>query len=167
MPQNNQNQDQKKTNRKVLLIFICFFSTFIIVDIAYITIATKTWRGLATENGYQKGLKYNEAIEEVKKQKELGWNLKIKYQKKASKSGDLQVQLLDKDNQVISNANLTASIKRPVQVGKDFNAILKFDTKTKTYNSPINFSLIGQWDVEIIAIRNGEVYQDVKRLVVQ
>ncbi len=160
------NPNQKKY-RFIPWCFAIFFSTFIIVDIAYIITAEKTWRGLATEDGYQKGLKYNQTIEAVKEQKQLGWKLQIDYQFKKSKSGIIQVKLADKNNQEIKNAILTANIKRPIQEGKDFSVDLKFDVKTQSYNSPIQFPMIGQWDIEIIARKNNNIYQDVKRLVVR
>lgn len=160
--------DQKSISvKRIAWIFAIFFSTFIIVDIAYITVAEKTWRGLATEDGYQKGLKYNQTIEAVKEQKELGWKLQIKYQPQVNKRGALLVELLDKNNQKINDAKLTANIKRPVQEGKDFAVDLKFDTKTQNYNSTIEFPMIGQWDVEIVARKNDDVYQDIKRLVIR
>ena len=92
------NQPSKKF-KLLPWIFAAFFSTFIIVDIAYIIIAEKTWRGMATEDGYQKGLKYNQTISAVKKQKELGWILQIKYNSSITKTGVLSVSLTDKNNQ--------------------------------------------------------------------
>ncbi|MFT6220583.1 MAG: nitrogen fixation protein FixH [Myxococcota bacterium] len=160
-------ENHKKTNRLILFCFIAFFSTFLIVDIIYITISQKTWRGLATEDGYKKGLKYNETIEAVKKQKELGWDSKIKYQKKNSKKGFLQVDLLDKNDQKIRDANLTANFKRPAQVGYDFSLQLKFNSNISQYRSEVKFPLIGQWDIEIIAEKDSSIHQKVKRIVVQ
>ena len=162
------NPDQQLKKYKFIpWIFAIFFCVFIIVDIAYIIIAEKTWRGLSTEDGYQKGLKYNQTIKSVQEQKELGWQLKIKYQSTASKIGILQVKLLDKNNQIITNANLTTNIKRPVQEGKDFTIQLKFNPSTATYDAPINFPLIGQWDIEVEAQKNKDIYQDIKRLVIK
>jgi nitrogen fixation protein FixH len=159
--------DQKPISvKRIAWIFAIFFSTFIIVDIAYIITAEKTWRGLATEDGYQKGLEYNQAIEAVKEQKELGWKMEIKYRVVETKNGVLTVNLVDKNNQKITDANLSVNFKRPVQEGNDFSVDLKFNPSTKKYDSAIKFSMIGQWDVEVIARRNKDVYQDVKRWVI-
>jgi nitrogen fixation protein FixH len=169
---NPKKSDQEVLSvKRIAWIFAIFFSTFIIVDIAYITIAEKTWRGLVTEDGYQKGLQYNQTIEAVKEQKELGWKLQIKYQATDTKKGVLLVELLNKNNQKIVDANLVANIKRPVQIGQDFVVELKFDAETASYNSVVEFPMIGQWDVEIIAktndVRKNDIYQDVKRLVIR
>jgi nitrogen fixation protein FixH len=159
------NHSPKKT-KNILWFFVIFFSTFIIVDICYIFIAEKTWRGLATEDGYQKGLKYNQTIEVAKEQKQLGWNLKINYQPQGKKIGNLVVRLSDKNNEVILGANIIAYIKRPVQEGVDFSQSLQLDPKTMTYQSLIEFPLIGQWDIDIVANKENKSYQDKKRFVI-
>ena len=167
IPNSNPQNSKSKNNRMISWVFIIFFSTFIIVDVVYIVIAEKTWRGLVTENGYQKGLKYNQVIDAAKEQKKLGWNMQIKYHSRKTKTGNLQVNLLDKNHHVISDAILSINIKRPVQEGKDFVINLKFDSKTSNYQSYVDFPMIGQWDLEIIAKKNDDVYQDLKRIVVR
>lgn len=162
----NPNQSNK-ASKLIPWVLVMFFSIFIIVDIIYITIAEKTWRGIVTEDGYQKGLKYNQIIAAVKEQKELGWDLQIKYKTIATKNGLLTVELLDNNKQIIKDAVLVANIKRPVQEGKDFVVDLKFDNVLQAYSSKVNFPLIGQWDVEVIARKGEDVYQDVKRLVIR
>ncbi|MCE3255810.1 MAG: fixH [Rickettsiaceae bacterium] len=160
-------QKKPQNYKAIPWFFAIFFSTFIIVDIIYITIAEKTWRGVYTEDGYQKGLKYNQSIEAVKNQENLGWDLQIKYQPTKNKAGTLQVDLLDKNHERITDAIVTAKIRRPVQEGADFSLPLKFDPATSSYKSAIEFPLIGQWDLEIIAKKNGDIYQQVKRIVVR
>jgi nitrogen fixation protein FixH len=169
-PSQNFDEPQslhKKDNRIVLFFFIAFFSTFIIVDIAYITVSQKTWRGLATEDGYQKGLEYNQTIAAVKEQKELGWSSKIQYQARESRKGFLKVNLLDKNNQTIKNANLTANFRRPAQEGYDFVKELKFDSTILQYVADVEIPLIGQWDIEIICKQDSDIYQNTKRIVVE
>lgn len=172
MPENNSQKNNQQINspkpfKGVIWIFLAFFSTFIIVDIFYITMAEKTWRGLATEDGYQKGLKYNETLKAVKTQKNLGWKLDIKYTPTSAKQGGLQVKLFDKDNQEIRDAKLSVKVKRPVEEGHDFSIDLKFNPETSSYNSKATFPLIGQWELETIAVKNSDIFQEVKRIVVR
>lgn len=161
---------QSKENKKdfqVVWIFILFFAVFIIIDIFYIYIAQKTWQGVATEDAYQKGLRYNQTIEYVKKQKDLGWKAKIKYNPIISKSGNLDFAIFDQRNQLITNAKVFAVITRPLQSGYDFKIELPFDQKKLIYSSKINFPLEGQWNIEIQAIKDSNTYQEVKRLIIQ
>ena len=104
-----QQKQPPKHNKLIALIFTLFFSTFIIVDICYIIVAEKTWRGLVTENGYQKGLQYNQTITAVNEQKKIGWDLQMKYQPTGNKSGNLQIKLFDKNKQEIRDAIIIAN----------------------------------------------------------
>lgn len=160
-----QNLPIKKSN--IIWFFVIFFSTFIIVDIAYIVVAERTWRGLVTEDGYKKGLEYNKVLEADKEQKQLGWDVQIAYQNKGVGIGNLMVKLLDKNHQAIPDADVVANIRRPVQSGSDFVLPLKFNSQTVTYQSLVKFSFSGQWDIEVIVKRGDDIYQDVKRLVVR
>lgn len=136
-----------------------------VVNIFYIYISQKTWRGLITEDSYHKGLHYNDVIAEAKKQKELGWNLKISYKNLKNKSGELEIFLVDKNNRQISDASVTAYFKRPTQDGQDFSQELKF-FKT-SYKAKIDFPLAGQWDFIIKASNGSDLFQESKRYVVQ
>jgi nitrogen fixation protein FixH len=157
----------KVKKSKIPYFFFIFFGIFITVDLFYIYIAHKNWRGIATENSYEKGLKYNQTIKAKKEQENLGWQLQIKYQKITSKQGDLKIKLLDKNGQSIKNAKIKAKITRPTQDGYDFKSNLTFNSKEQNYQSYVKFPLIGQWDVEIIAQKNDNFFQDLKRFVIQ
>ena len=155
----------KYNNKSIFFIFAGFFFVFIVVDISYIYIAQKTWRGVSTEDSYRKGLKYNQTIAAVEEQKKLDWDLQLEYKSFGQKTGELQVILLD-NNKPITDANLIVNIKRPVQEGQDFSINLKFNSITQKYQSFIKFPLIGQWDLEIVVVRGGDVLQKVVRLII-
>lgn len=154
-------EENKKKSRIPYLFFI-FFAVIFAVDGIYIYLAKKTWRGLATEDGYQKGLHYNQTIEAVKKQQELGWKSEIKRDGKI-----LRFSLKDKKNNLIKNAKVIAKITRPVQEGYDFEQELIFDAKNSAYIAKIDFPIKGQWDIDIIASVGDIIYQDSKRIVLQ
>jgi nitrogen fixation protein FixH len=156
----------QQTNKKskIPYLFFIFFAVFITVDGIYIYLAQKTWRGLATEDGYKKGLKYNETLDLVKKQNELGWSGEIKFDQ-ASKN--LHFRLFDKNKNPIRTASVIAKITRPVQEGYDFEIPLNYDSKSNSYFAHINFPLKGQWNIEIISSLDSNFYQNVKRVVIK
>jgi nitrogen fixation protein FixH len=164
MTQNPTPQQIKKA-RFIPYLFVIFFGVIFAVDLTYIYVANKSWRGLATENGYQKGLKYNQTIEYSRKQKSLGWSAKIKYENLTQKSGILEVALFDKNGAAINDAAVKAVLTRPVQEGFDFE--IKLPAKNSRYISEITFPLKGQWNVEIQAVRGDQNFQDSKRFVIQ
>lgn len=169
----NQKESSQKTPnqtpKKSLIpwIFVAFFSVIFIVDFSYMYVAEKTWRGLVTDDSYQKGLNYNQTIGAFNQQKQLGWSSEIYYDVVASKSGNLRVKLVDKNGHIIKDATVVANIKRPVQEGYDFSVPLVFNKSTSNYQAKINFPLIGQWAIEIVASKNSDSYQDGKRLIIR
>ena len=74
-----ETSSKNKDSRLVLAILFTFFAVIFAINFAYIYISQKTWRGVATQNSYQKGLEYNKTLEYVKSQKQLEWSSQIKY----------------------------------------------------------------------------------------
>ncbi len=158
------SEDNKKAGF-IPYIFIIFFAVVFAINGFYIYISQKTWRGVATQDSYHKGLKYNETLEYVKSQKELGWNFKIKFLNRTNNLAEVTVCLLDKNKNHIKNAKLVAKLKRPTQEGYDFTQ--NFIAQNNCYYAKINFPLKGLWDVEIQGLKGDDVAQVVKRYVVQ
>ncbi len=155
----------KTKKSKIPYFFYLFFAVIFAVNIFYIYISQKTWRGIVTQDSYHKGLHYDEVIASAQKQKELGWNLKISYKNLKNKSGELEIFLFDKNNKKISDATVTAYFKRPTQDGKDFSQELQ--TVGEKYFAKIDFPLIGQWQFIINADKGEDHFQESKRYVVQ
>ncbi len=162
-PFSQQNKAEKKS--KIPYIFFAFFAVVFAVNFFYIYLSKKTWRGVATENAYQKGLNYNQTLQQAEKQKELGWNLKINYYPNKKNSGLLSVRLADKNFQAIKDAEIFVNFKRPAQEGFDF--VKKAEFIDGAYQTEIVFPLAGQWDFEITAKKNGEIFKASKRYIIQ
>ncbi len=155
----------KQKRSKIPYIFFAFFAVVVSVNFFYIYISSKTWRGIVTEDSYHKGLHYNDTIIRVKKQAETGWKAAIKYQKISGLSGEFFIKFLDKNSQPITDADVTVNFKRPTQVGFDFSQ--KAELNNSLYEAKIIFPLKGQWDVELVAVRGDDAFQEVKRYVIQ
>ena len=137
---------------KIPYIFIGFFLVVITVNIGYIYIAKKTWRGVVTENSYQKGLGYNDALKQEKKQQELGWSVDTKINKTGETKATILVGIIDKESRPIRDANVKLFIRHPVQEGFDFTASPV--PGGNAYRFEIDFPMKGQWDT-IIEIQKG------------
>jgi nitrogen fixation protein FixH len=156
---------QQKNSSKIPYIFFAFFAVIFAVNFFYIYVSQKSWRGVAVEDSYKKGVNYNNALELVAKQKELGWKMEIKYSPTLSKSGVVTIRLLDKNSRQINDANLYINFKRPTQEGFDFAQEIK--NFAGIYKAEIAFPLKGQWDFEVVATKNENTFQEVKRYVIQ
>lgn len=162
---NDQKLKEKSRAGFIPYLFLIFFAVIFMVDGFYIYLANKSWRGLYTENAYQKGIKYNETLEYVKLQKKLGWQFESNYVNKGNNLGELTVCLSDKVGKKITAAKIIVQFKRPVEAGKDFKQELM--PQNNCYFGKIQFPLKGQWEFEIQAFSGDNVFQMVKRYVVR
>ncbi|MDX2083330.1 MAG: FixH family protein [Rickettsiales bacterium] len=154
---------------KIPYFFFAFFGVVLAVDICYIYISQKTWRGVIEKDSYHQGLHYEKVIEQAKKQKELGWNLEISYKNLGKKSGQLEVFLQDQNKKEINDAIVTVDFVRPIQDGDDFSQELKFypNKNGSRYFAKINFPLEGQWIFVIKAVKGSDNFLKTKRYIIQ
>lgn len=153
---------QKKS--KIPYLFFIFFAVVFTVDVYFIYLSKKTWRGVIKENSYQSGLNYNQTLAEERKQQDLGWKIAISFNNLGKRNGVLLINLQDKNSQIIQDAKISVEIKRPVQEGFDFSVTPKFNGGI--YEEKINFTLKGQWDFFITARKDDDVFKVTKRFII-
>lgn len=158
-------EKQQRKASKIPYFFFAFFAVVFAVDFTFIYFAEKTWRGVATDDSYNKGLRYNQTIEAVEEQKDLGWKIQFNFQSDGNKSGNFEVKIQDKNSRKITDAKLMVKLKRPTQDGFDFSQEMQFNNNA--YSTKIDFPLVGQWDFEVVAVRDNQVFQEVKRYIVR
>lgn len=155
----------KPKKSKIIYFFFAFFAVVLAVNIFYIYISKKTWRGVVTDDPYHKGLNYNDTLKEVAKQKVLGWTVKVDFRPGVTKQGILMVTVQDKNLRYINDAKIYVTFKRPAQEGSDF--VLPVPFEDGIYKARVNFPLEGQWDGEVAVRKDQDTYQDVKRYIIQ
>lgn len=153
-----------KSRSKIPYFFLAFFAVFITVDMFYIYIANKSWRGVAIQNSYHKGLNYNQTINQSKTQAKLGWQVKISLEPMGNNISRLRIDLKDAQNNPIQNAEISADFKRPTQEGYDFSSTIDFDGKA--YVKELSFPLKGQWNIELTVTKNGQIFKTAQRRIV-
>lgn len=156
---------QQNQKSKIPYFFFAFFAVVFAVNISYIYISNKSWRGVVVDKSYQRGVEYNQTLALLKKQQEMGWKLDAKFDNFGKNNGILRVRIFDKNSREIKDANIRVSLKRPTQEGFDFEVPLVFDAKK--YSATISFPLKGQWDFNFEIARADEVFYEVKRYIVQ
>jgi len=151
-------------------IIVAFFTVVISVNGTMIYFATSTFTGLDTEGHYAKGLKYNDNLEGVRKQAELGWSDKTAFvlegQNGEGRDGMLRVDFTDKDGQPLPGLKVFAIVTRPTHVGYDFEVLLS-GVGNGVYGAAATLPLPGQWDIRILASRGEQTYQRVQRVQVK
>lgn len=156
-----------KNGEKSLIpyVFVGFFAVIFAVDTTFVYLAKKTSSGVHTKNSYYKGLHYNDSLALAKKQRELGWDLRLKYEKIGKNIGLVRAVLRDRDGNLIKDAHLKAILRRPTLSVHDFSE--EFVENGDFYELRVTFPMPGAWDVEVQAFRGDDVMQKVKRYVVR
>lgn len=139
-------------DRWIPLLYVGMFVVIIVVNGILVTYAFSTWRGLETEHHYEKGLHYNETLEQVKSQQELGWQGNMAFERMAStegadsRRGTLTFTFLDKDGQPLSGAQVRLKLMHTLQDGHDQIIDMAYQGQGR-YVAEAAFPLLGFWDV--------------------
>jgi nitrogen fixation protein FixH len=151
---------RKPIDKYIPWMVVVFFLIFIAVDAVMVTLAVRTQTGIVTEQAYEKGLAYNQALDAAEAQKSWGWMSVISLQ-----ADTLSFSLKDKNFQIIQGAEVTAIIRRPVQDGYDVSYSLT-ETINGDYQTQVNFPMPGEWDVKVSAKWQNKHYQAHQTFIV-
>ncbi|MBT5940675.1 MAG: FixH family protein [Rhodospirillaceae bacterium] len=145
------NDKNPVTGRSVLWWVISFFMVIFIANFFFIYFALTTWTGLSTENAYEKGVRYNETLDQGAQQKKLGWQSRVVL----TKTGQLRISMLDRAGQPLTGLAVKANLIRPVIEGSDQQITLR-ETTPGIYQAAVRLSHLGRWRVEVVI---GEQYR--------
>jgi nitrogen fixation protein FixH len=165
--QNNSSEASKKYGKKVLISFILFFLFVILLLSGFAYIAIKTNPGVVVEQAYEKGLNYNATLEEAEKQAALGWNADVEYVSENGKSltGNIIINLSDKNKKALSGAKVTLRVIRPSESGNDF-VLQAIESGAGKYISKLEFKLKGNWQVDAtIELDGNKLFKSAKIFV--
>ena len=151
-------------------IFVGVFLVVLAVNIVMATSAVTTFSGLQTEQAYDKGLAYNDVLNQAKAQEKLGWSVDAQVvahdpSNSQRHDADMSVTYADKAGKPVTGLSVQAEIARPTLAGHDQKLELVEKTPGQ-YVALAPLDLPGQWDVSVIA-RLGEVqYKFSQRVLV-
>lgn len=151
---------------KIPYFLALFFLVVVTVNIGYIVISKKSFNGVATQNSYNKGLKYNQTLAKKKDQEKLKWKINIKISQAGKNQKDIKIFVKDKDNNNIENAKVNVRFIRPTYEGIDFNADFDQQKNTNFYQKLVTFPALGVWDFEISLTKDNDNYKTKKRFVI-
>lgn len=134
------------TGWHVLFIVGLAFAMVLAVNITFITLAITTFTGEDVPDAYDRGLAYNDIIEERAEQAALGWTASLGAALDESGAAHVTVNLTDADGAPISGATVTMLFRRSTHEGEDTSALLT-DAGDGTYEADVALPGAGLWDV--------------------
>lgn len=158
------NRSFRVTGRMVMLSVVGFFIIVIGVNVGMAFIAVETFSGLQTEKPYENGLAFNREIKKSQEQAALGWRVEELIIRGADNVVDMEIAVRDEQAQAVKGLMISAIMKSPADYRKDCRSELIDDAQGK-YRAQFPCSA-GQWDVEIVARRGGDViYRSINRII--
>jgi nitrogen fixation protein FixH len=132
---------------------------------ALVYFAISSWDGVVTAHAFERGAAYNRLLAAAAAEEALGWKADITYRADTRTSGALTVILVGKDGQPVDRAVLSAEAQRPVEPGRPVPIALKGMGEGR-YVGTASGLRAGQWDIRVIAARDGTESHVTRRIVV-
>lgn len=150
-------------------IFVGCFVLVLAVNSTMAYFATSTFTGLSTDNAYEKGRLYNQALSMAKDQDAMGWTVDTKIQ--SVMVGDLpraeiRVSYRNRDGGAVDGMAVRAAVTRPTARGHDHEITLPA-LGDGTYGGTYPLPLMGVWDLDVVALGGGASYQHSQRFVLK
>lgn len=131
------------------------------VNGALVWYALSTFSGLSTEEPYEKGLAYNQALAQEAAQKKLGWQVHATYE-----NGHVVAAFVDRAGRPLDRLKVTVAFVRPTRAGFDRTATLGWSGNGR-YQGDVALPLPGVWDLEMIGDGAAGHYQYLQRIFVK
>lgn len=146
-------------------IFVLAFAVVVAVNAVFITLALRTWPGLATENAYERGLAHNEVIAEQQRQDTLGWRVMFGFRAAGpgSQAGEITLEIRDRDGRAVNDARAILAFTRPLEP----LAAIEREAAPRGggyYAAFVELPRAGQWDVHLV-LRGGDGRIDLRRRI--
>jgi len=146
-------------------LFVGGMLVVVAVNAVLITMAIGTFPGLQTEEYYRKGLAYNQVLAAAEEQARRGWRVHVAFDAKDDRAGDLIVHVSDREGYPLDSLQIKARLIRPTHEGYDKSVVLE-RVAAGHYRRHLTLPLAGQWDVRIVASRDGQRHQDTQRIMI-
>ncbi len=158
------------------LIYVGVFVVIIVVNMAMLYFATRSFSGLSANDPYMTGNNYNAEIVAAEKQKKLGWSSMLSVDVMPPPAGltlaagslptRVTLTVKDRAGQPVEGLLITVELRRPTKLGMDQRVELA-TSERGVYSQWIGVPATGQWDVRVIALRDAEVYRLTQRTLIQ
>ncbi|HAT49080.1 MAG: FixH family protein [Nitrospirae bacterium] len=129
----------------LVLFFVCVF----IANGVMIILGMETFNGVTTANHYEKGLAFNETLQQRQKQENLGLSVDLPDPGLVSGvAGLVRMTLKDRMGQPITGVTIQGSLYRSVQEGKDQPVVMQ-EQKPGLYEAQVKPPLPGHWELHL------------------
>ena len=141
-------RNQERRSSWIPWTFVGLFGVVLIANGALLYFALQSWTGIETDQAYQKGLAYNEQIEQAEAQERLGWSADLSVEPNGPLRAQIALRLTDSAGAPLERAEVRATFVRPTQEGHDIDLELPWRGDGH-YAAEAELPLAGQWDLRV------------------
>lgn len=134
------------TGRGVLALFVGLFALVFIVNGIFTYFALASWPGFSQSDAYRSGLRYNQTLEQARRQAELGWTSAVRF----DPDGVLHVAIADAEGRPIDGLEVSVTLARPVSETQDLVLVLD-PIDDGVYGTRIAVPVAGRWHARVSA----------------
>lgn len=148
---------------------IAWVTTLFVVltaNIIMIYLAVDANPGLVVEDYYERGQDYEKNMV-ARMEKDPGWKMRVKMPNELPLATPTRVDFFvnDKEGNPVEGDSVTFYAYRPSDANADFSVPMKLQ-KPGHYQAEIGFPLKGVWDSLVSIQKDGDEYNQAKRLIV-
>lgn len=140
-------------------IYVIGMLVVVAVNMVMITFAITTFRGLAVEKPYEKGVEFNRALARADARAKLGWQMDASLGRSS-----IVLDLRDASGAPITGAEVEIRLSRPVEAVKIGPLALAM-TGAGRYAADIELPGLGQWDMAVAALKGDDRFETTIRTV--
>jgi nitrogen fixation protein FixH len=133
--------------------FVLFFLVVASLDAVFVTVALRTHTGLVTEQAYEKGLAYNDTLEQARSQPPI-------QQAASFQDGRIRWRLRDESGNLLERPDVKVRIVRPVKASMDFERILTH-VGNGVYEAALDLPAPGYWQARLEVKWDNRQYRTV------
>lgn len=137
------------------IVIIIFFLVVFAANGVLVYLSQSTWNGLITEDAYNKGVTFNQALQAQRQQEALGWQVRVATGKLVSgQQARLLLTLLDREGHPLTGVQAQGVLFRPVREGRD-QPLIFTEESPGVLVAMVTPPLPGSWDIKV-RITHGE-----------
>jgi nitrogen fixation protein FixH len=136
--------------RWVPYAFVGFFGVVLVANSIMLYIAFSTWTGLAADQAYDRGIRYNEELAAASAQDALGWTADYAFTDMGDRHVRVALALATETGVPVEGGVVSAKFVRPTHYGHDFTIRLESD-REGGFVGEAELPLSGQWEVRLTA----------------
>jgi len=151
------------TGRKVLVWLVASFGVVLAVNIYFIVIAVKTFRGEDEQKPYLQGVEYNQTIARRAEQEKLGWKAAIGATRLPTGAVRVAVTLKQANGAPETNVSLTGELRHPADETRD-RPMRLLEASPGEYVAELSGVKMGAWDVIVTTQAQQSPFEASRRL---